>query len=122
MNNSQFVNKMGSVRKYGLLSNAHHLLVAYELFSRGDVSSVPYKMVFMYSKKPIIIHSIPSVSSFPYVALETVPVFICLAMALSHPFKEEFSVEHFLFPSLSPVQAINGAMSLAWHPQVDVQH
>ena len=89
MNNSQLVNKMGSVRKYGLLSNAHHLLVAYELFSRGDVRSVPFKMVFMHSKEPIIIHAIPSLSSFCYVALETVPVFICLTMALSHPFKED---------------------------------
>ena len=39
--------------------------------------------------KAHIIHSIPSVRSFPSVAFETVPVFVWLMMAPSRPFKED---------------------------------
>ena len=34
-------------------------------------------------------HSTPSLQSFPNVAFETVPMFVWLTMALSHPFKED---------------------------------
>ena len=48
--------------------------------------------------------SIPSLRSFPYVAFETVPMFVLLTMALSRPFSSVQGIpsSEALFPRLSP--------------------
>ena len=46
-------------------------------------------MVFMRTEKPIIMRSTPSLSSFPNVAFEMVPVFARLTVSLSRPVKED---------------------------------
>ena len=57
-------------------------------------------MVSMHSEKPIIMCSTLSHSSFLNVALETVPMFVWLIVALSHPFKEAL-VHAFLLQAIS---------------------
>ena len=59
--------------------------------------------------------STPSLSSFPKVAFQTVPVFARLTIALSRPFKED----RLALPLSTPLlQAIRGVVSLALCPQV----
>ena len=54
--------------------------------------------------------STPSLSSFPNVATETVPMFVILTMALSRPFKEDRVALPLSMPLL---QMIDGVMSFA---------
>ena len=65
-----------------------HFMIT-ERFSSIQFSSVQFKMVSMRSKPPIIMRYTPSLRSLPNVALETVPMFVWLAMAISRPFKED---------------------------------
>ena len=57
------------------------------LYVTVQFSSVPFKMAFMRSEKPIIMRTSPSLRHVPNVAFKTVPVFVWLtAMILSRPF------------------------------------
>ena len=53
--------------------------------------------------------STPSLKSFPSVAFETVPMFIWLTMALSHPFKED----HWVLPLSMP---LSSRWLVVWDP------
>ena len=66
----------------------------------------------MRSENPIIMRSTPSRRSFPNVAFETVPMFVWLTMALSRPVRKDRLVLP-LSTYASPLQAIDGVMSLA---------
>ena len=84
-----------------------------ERTSRHQFSSVQDGI---YALGKAHMHSTPSLRRFPNVAFETVPVYICLTMALSRPFKGRSSSASSFHASL--LQAIDGVMSLALYPQV----
>ena len=52
-------------------------------------SSVQFKVVFMFSGKPICAPPPSPLRSFPSVAVETVSMLVWLTMALSRPLKED---------------------------------
>ena len=70
----------------------------------------------IYALRKAHMRSTPSLRRFPNFALETVPVFVWLTMALSRPFKGRSSSVSSFRASL--LQAIDGVVSLAFCPQV----
>ena len=79
-----------------------------QLRYRGNIGSLPgpnfagqFKMVSTLSRKPTCAPSRHWLRSFPYVAVETVPMIIWLTMALFRPFKEGRRPIHTLSAPLS---------------------
>ena len=79
-----------------------------QLRCRGKIGSLPgpnfagqFKMVSTLSRKPTCAPSRHWLRSFPYVAVETVPMIIWLTMALFRPFKEGSRPIHTLSAPLS---------------------
>ena len=54
----------------------HHSNLGHWSGVLAHFSSVQFKMISERSEKPIIMRSTPSLSSFPNVVFETVPVFV----------------------------------------------
>ena len=83
-------------------------------------SSVQFNSVQhgIYALGEAHMRSTPSLRSIPNVAIETVPMFVWLTMALSRPFKEDRLAEEEASFHASLLQAIDGVMSLALCQQV----